>query len=409
MYLNPAGELGGAENSLLGMVASLRSAEPSWLLHVVAAADGPLPPRARALGATTEVVPFDPPLARLGERGGGARSAGYLRLATEIGLASSSALSYAIRLRASIRKFRPDVIHTNGLKMHLLGAWAAGTVPLVWHIHDYVGPRPMTSRLLRWHARRCAAAVANSHSVAHDVREAIGPRLEVVPIHNAVDLARFRPEGLSADLDRLAALPPAPAGTMRVGLLGTFSWWKGHDTFLKAIAMLPRDMPVRAYVIGDAIYQTEASQRSRDDLRSVAAALSIEDRVGFTGFVLQPETALRALDIVVHASTAPEPFGLVIAEAMACGRAVITSLTGGSSELVTPGVDALAYTPGDATDLAAHIHALVTDADRRARLGRAARTAAERAFDQTRLASEIIPVYQAAVRRHAGSSAISRP
>ncbi len=56
---------------------------------------------------------------------------------------------------------------------------------------------------------------------------------------------------------------------------------------------------------------------------------------------------MRALDIVVHASTRPEPFGLVIAEAMACGRAVITSAAGGAAEIVESEVDALTHTPGD--------------------------------------------------------------
>ena len=55
---------------------------------------------------------------------------------------------------------------------------------------------------------------------------------------------------------------------------------------------------------------------------------------------------MRALDVVVHASTQPEPFGLVIAEAMACGRAVVVSSGGGAAEIVTPGEDALVHEVG---------------------------------------------------------------
>jgi glycosyltransferase involved in cell wall biosynthesis len=98
----------------------------------------------------------------------------------------------------------------------------------------------------------------------------------------------------------------------------------------------------------------------------------------------------------VHASTAPEPFGLVIAEAMACGRAVIVSHAGGAAEIVDPGVDALVHTPGDAGDLAAQIGALAGDPALRARLGRAARATAERSFDRARLAAELVPIYRAA-------------
>ena len=143
------------------------------------------------------------------------------------------------------------------------------------------------------------------------------------------------------------------------------------------------------------MYQTEGSQYSADELRQSVSSFGLSDRVGFTGFIRQPETALRALDVVVHASTSPEPFGLVIAEAMACGRAVVVSSAGGAVELVTPGVDALTHTPGDARELAAQIAALAGDRQRRDRLGRAARVTAERAFEPARLARDLVPLYRA--------------
>jgi glycosyltransferase involved in cell wall biosynthesis len=87
----------------------------------------------------------------------------------------------------------------------------------------------------------------------------------------------------------------------------------------------------------------------------------------------------------------------VIAEAMACGRAVIVSRAGGAAELVSHDVDALTHPPGDVGELAARIAALAADAPLRARLGAAARATAERRFDQTRLAREIVPVYQSTV------------
>jgi glycosyltransferase involved in cell wall biosynthesis len=184
---------------------------------------------------------------------------------------------------------------------------------------------------------------------------------------------------------------------MRIGLLATFARWKGHETFLRAVSELPRELPIRAYVIGAALYDTEGSQYSGDELRRVAVSLGINDRVGFTGFIRQSDQALRALDVVVHASTSPEPFGLVIAEAMACGRAVIVSRAGGAEELVTAGVDVLAHMPGDVAELAARIAALAKDAELRARLGADARATAERAFDDSRLAREIVPVYRDAM------------
>jgi glycosyltransferase involved in cell wall biosynthesis len=126
----------------------------------------------------------------------------------------------------------------------------------------------------------------------------------------------------------------------------------------------------------------------------LAKRLGVADRVGFTGFVHTPEATFRALNIVVHASTSPEPFGLVIAEAMACGRPVIVSNAGGAAEIVTPGVDALVHRPGDAVDLAAQIAALARSPELRTRIGNAARATAERSFDRARLATELIPIYR---------------
>jgi glycosyltransferase involved in cell wall biosynthesis len=398
MYLSAAGELGGAERSLLDILASIRQAQPSWALHLLTAAHGPLAALAAGLGVTTEEVPFDAALARVGEFGAGlATRAGYGRFAWSLARAALPAASYLRRLRRSIRAFGPDLLHTNGLKMDLLGVWACppGTA-VIWHVHDYIGSRPFTARLLRWNARRCAAVVANSHSVADDARAALGGRVPVIPVHNAVDLQRFSVAGRRLDLDALAGLPPA-GDVVRIGLLGTFARWKGHTTFLEAVARLPRDLRVRAYVIGGALYQTAGSQYTLDELRRHAAALGLGDRVGFTGFVASPDEALRALDIVVHASTAPEPFGLVIAEAMACGRAVIASDAGGAREILTPGVDALGHTPGSAGGLAARIVELVRDPEARIRLGRAARQTAEQRFDRVRLAGDLLPVYRRVV------------
>ena len=203
--------------------------------------------------------------------------------------------------------------------------------------------------------------------------------------------------GETVDLDRLSGLPPAPPGTVRLGLLGTFARWKGHEAFLRAAARLPRRLPWRAYVIGDAVYQTDGSQYCRAELEHIAASLGIADRVGFTGFARQSDAALRALDVVVHASTSPEPFGLVVAEAMACGRAVIVSRAGGAAELVTAGVDALPHTPGNVEELSAHMATLIADAGLRARLSSAARQTAEEKFELGRLARELVPVYQSVV------------
>jgi len=394
-FLSVSDQIGGSEAMLLQILAALGRSRPSWPLHVVLPGTGPLADRAVALGAHVVAVPMPASLSRLGDWGMSGR--GSTALALRLFRAAADLPGYEGRLRAVLSAIGPDVLHTNGFKAHIVGARARRLYRgLVWHVHEYVGARPMTRRLVRRYARRASTIVANSDSVAADVRAVAGPDADVRVIYNAVDLDRFSPAGPVVDLDARSGLDRAPAGTVRVGLVATFSRWKGHETFLKALAALPAASPVRGYVIGGALYDTDGSQHSAGELRALASSLGLEGRVGFTGFVDSVDGVMRALDVVVHASTMPEPFGLVIAEAMACSRAVITSGTGGAGELVRDGVDAVTHRPGDAVDLASRIEMLAADATLRARLGRAARETAGRRFDAARLADEFASTYEAA-------------
>lgn len=395
MFLNPSGEVGGAEAVLLQVLAGLQHARPAWALHLVVASAGPLAGRARACGVPTTVLPFPGSLARFGEWGrrGGLRNRTAMCL--DLCRAAVPTMAYALRLWQLLRDLRPDVLHTNGLKMHVLGIWARPSrAAVLWHLHDYVGGRPFTSGLLRRHVARCNGIVANSHSVAAELQGLFGSRVHVYPVHNAVDLNLFSPKGPVLDLDDLAGLPPAAPGTVRVGLVATFARWKGHETFLKAFARLPAGLRVRGYIVGGPLYQTDGSQYSLEELRSRAEQLGIGGKIGFTGFVSDPASAMRALDVVVHASTEPEPFGLVIAEAMACGRSVIVSDAGGAREIATGGVNALVHPPGDADALADRIAQLAADLASRQRLGEAGRATAVERFARTRLAAALIPIYE---------------
>jgi glycosyltransferase involved in cell wall biosynthesis len=390
VYLNPCGQLGGAEVSLLDLLASIRMAEPVWDLHLVIGEDGPLVQRAQSLGVQVLVTPFPRALARWGDSG--SRPVAALWRALQ---AITGTVFYVLRLRRVLTAIKPDIIHTNGFKMHILGLWSRPErTPVIWHIRDYVSSRPIMRRLLGLHARRCAMAIGNSQSVARDIQRVCGPGLDAVCIYNAIDLERYSPIGCKADLDTLSGLPPAKPTTVRIGLIATLARWKGHAVFLRALAQLPDDLDYRAYVIGGPIYQTDNSQRALDEFRALAAQLGLADRIGFTGYVSRPADAMRALDIIVHASTEPEPFGRVIAEAMACGRAVICSAAGGALELVTEGRDALTHEPGNHKALADRIAKLAQDADLRARLGNAGQATAQGRFELSRLAKEVVPMYR---------------
>jgi glycosyltransferase involved in cell wall biosynthesis len=398
VFLDPVGQLGGAEWSLIEMIAALRACRPDWSLHAILGDDGPLSAKLVEAGATVSVLPFPDRLQRAGDFADDATARNAsARIWQAAGLAAGgvAAALYIPRLANELRRLAPDVTHSNGHKMHIAGAWAAPrSSRLIWHMRDFVSDRPMMSRLLRAHGSKCSAAIANSQSVADDVRKTCGARPPVFVLHNAVDLDRFAPCGPALDLDQLAHVVPASDhSVVRIGMVATTARWKGHEVFLRALSMLPRELRVRGYVIGGPLYRTAGSQYQLSQLRAYADGLGLNGNVAFTGFVEDTAAAIRALDIVVHASTRPEPFGRTIAEGMACAKPVVVSSAGGAAEIVEDGVDACCFPQGKADDLANLLAALVNDESRRRRIGEAGRKSAEKRFGRAQLAERLLAIY----------------
>jgi glycosyltransferase involved in cell wall biosynthesis len=398
LFLSPVGTLGGAERVLLTAVRGILRERPAAVVGVVALADGPLAGAVRDLGAEAEVVALPADFAALGDssRPGG-RTSSALRSLRRLPVLAP----FVARLRDRVARFAPDLVHSNGIKTHLLAPLVVPKgVPLVWHAHDFYGSRPVAGWLLRRARARVRAVVAISNAVAVDVR-AVLPGVPVRVVPNAIDVSHFSPgAGDGAELDRLAGVPAAPPGTVRVGLVATYARWKGHLTVLDAAARLAAETPdlrVRWYVVGGPIYQT-AAQFTPAELRGAVAARGLGDRIAFVPFQTDTASVYRALDVVVHASTAPEPFGLTIAEAMACGRAVVVSASGGATELFVDGVDALGFEPGNVGQLAAVVGRLVRGPELRAQLGLVARQSAAR-FNAIGYGAKLWGVYRGVLMR----------
>lgn len=408
LFLNPVGVLGGAERALLDLLACLRRQAPALSLYLLLGTEGPLLDEARALGVDTRLLPLPEQLSSLGDsglRGQGSRALwGMAR-----GLVPTPFLlaGYLRALRREVLALRPHLIHSNGIKTHLLSPATVG-LPMarVWHIHDFIGERPLVRRALQGLRPLATAAIANSRAVGTDARQVLGS----VPVHvvyNGVDVGRFSPgPGEGSRLDGLAGLPPASEGTLRLGLVATYARWKGQEVFLQAAARLLRErpaLPVRFYLVGAPLYRTPDSQFSEEELRALVEQLGLGGHVGLVPFQREPAAVYRALDVFVHASTRREPFGLTIAEALACGRPAIISRASGAAEQLTEGVDALTLPSGDVEALAAAMRTLVEDAALRERLGQAARRTAVEHFSRERYAREILDIYRALVRAEGSS------
>ena len=399
VYFNPNGTIGGAERVLLDLLRAVAEACPDWKLQLITGAEGELAAVAREIGIEVRVLAFPRSVRVIGDAAAGGPAGNIVSrraLLARLGLSAPSLAAYVYRLRFFLLRYGADLIHSNGFKTHIIAARAApyGT-KVIWHVHDYVQSRPLMSQLMRMHAGRCAAAIANSCSVARDLEPICGEGARISVVHNAVDLGRFSPDGPCLDLDALAGLPPAQPATVRVGMVATMARWKGQEIFLRALSMLSKEHQIRGYLIGGPVYATNGSQYALDELRKMARNYAIDGRIGFTGYVKDTAAAIRALDVVVHASTQPEPFGLVVAEAMACGKPVIASRAGGVTEIISENETALSHRPGDATQIASSIVHLASDCRLRQRLGQNGRRRAEQYFDPSRLAEQVVPIYRA--------------
>jgi glycosyltransferase involved in cell wall biosynthesis len=414
-YLNPIGEIGGAERVLLAAIRAAREHFVDARLEVMLFAAGPLEAGLSRMGASVTVVPLPASLAGLGDtrlrNQRRARTLARLEFGWEALREAPAAVGFVRRLRAALRRSAPDLIHSNGLKAHVLAALARPRgVPVLWHLHDFLSHRPVMARLLRRLSARAAGAIAISEAVRRDAQSVL-PNLAISTVRNAVDTDHFTPGGRdAAELDRLAGLEPAlpqagaGPGVVRAGLVATYANWKGHDVFLDALARLAVDgAPVRGYIVGGPIYTTAGSQFTRDELEKRAAANGLAGRVGFIPFQRDPADIYRMFDIVVHASTRPEPFGLTIAEAMSCGRPVVVAAAGGAAELFTPEYDGLGHTPGDTMELAAAISRLAADPALRAQVGANARRTAIEQFAHERYAREIAAIYTGCRRKQTAS------
>jgi glycosyltransferase involved in cell wall biosynthesis len=288
-----------------------------------------------------------------------------------------------ISLARHIRRCRADLVHTNSLKAALYGGAAArlARVPVIWHLrdriaHDYL---PHSAVVLVRAAAQVlpTAVVANSRATLDTVPHARRRGRVVVP--DAV------------------APPPTPAARTdartTVGIVGRLAPWKGQHVFLDAFAQAFRGTPVRGRVIGSPMFGEDAyAQR----LSKQAERLGIAHQIEFRGFREDVWAELAELDVLVHCSVIPEPFGQAVLEGMAAGIPVIAANAGGPAELITDGLNGILTQPGDADGLAEALRRLASDAALREALGSEAMSRSME-FTPERTAEKVLAVYRAVV------------
>jgi glycosyltransferase involved in cell wall biosynthesis len=353
LFVDQSGQLGGAEICLLPLAIQCTRRSEVLLLS-----DGPFRERLQAEGVRVSVD-------------ADARISGIKK--DRVRFAAFAALPGIVRqVRSIAARAKPfDIVFLNTQKALILGAFghALHRKPTVWHVHDIVSRAHfgrMHLLLIKWAVKvGVDHVIANSRASADALIELTGlPRSAVPVVHNGVDMARFSGDQKQKPslVNARRALHGLPADAFLVGLFGRFTQWKGQHVALDAIARVP---DAHLVLVGDALFGETGYAQS---LRARAEELGITKRVHFAGFQHEVASWMQAMDVIVHASTQPEPFGLVIIEAMAAGKPVIASNGGAVPEILRDRDNGLIVEPDDAAKLAEAIGTLQREPELAARL-----------------------------------------
>lgn len=374
LFLDQSGKLGGAELCLLDMAKPWRTTCLVALL-----ADGPFRER---------LEQHQIPVRVLADRAIQVRKdSGLLH-----GLCHAKALMEPIQQVVALsRDF--DLIYANTAKALVVGAVASALTgcPLVYHLHDILSKEHFSfsnRRLLVALANRFAVRViANSHASRAAFLAAGGHSSKTTVIYNGFDPEPYR--RAQADRERIRQELGIGDRCFVVKHFSRLSPWKGQHVLIEALAQCPES--VMALLVGDALFgEQEYVQQLHHQVRS----LGLEHRVRFLGFRSDVPQLMAASDLVVHTSTAPEPFGRVIVEAMLCGQPVVATASGGAIELVENGKTGWLTPSGDATKLATVINQCFQQPEQVRAIAQQAQLRAQQRFNLTTIHQQIAQILQ---------------
>jgi glycosyltransferase involved in cell wall biosynthesis len=243
-----------------------------------------------------------------------------------------------------------DMIYANTQKALVVGAIAAIAArrPLVYHLHDILSVEHFSSanrRLAVTLANRFASLViANSKATQAAFIQA-GGRFDLTEVvYNGFDPAIYQIQTHNSPQTKQHL---GLEGKFVVGHFSRLSPWKGQHILLEALTRCPDE--VTAVFVGDALF---GEKNYVELLHQKVVELGLSKRVQFFGFRGEIAPLMAVCDLIVHTSTAPEPFGRVIVEAMLCGRPVVASAAGGAIELIETGKTGWLVEPGNVEELA---------------------------------------------------------
>ena len=291
-------------------------------------------------------------------------------------------------LQRVIEEQHIDLVHTNIRVGHdregILAACMA-RVPCVCHIRDF--------ERLNWFDRRLANTVVRFIYISRAVQRshiAAGvPCTKGRVVYNGLDLEAFD-AGLDAQAGRQSfALAP---DELAVGIVGRLESWKGHDVYLRAMALVKDVVPrVRGIIVGGPVPHEPDYCAS---LIALQKDLCLTERVTFFDHRSDVPAMMSALDVLVLASTSPEPFGRVLIEAMAASKPVVATDAGAGPEIIEEGEQGLLVAPGDPRALADAVIRILADRSLASAMGRKGRFRVQERFHVQQYVDGVQAVYR---------------
>lgn len=261
------------------------------------------------------------------------------------------ALRHAIAIRAN----RIQLVHLNN-SLNTNHEWMLAArlarVPVVSHERGISLSLSPTARLF---ARLVHAIVCMSEVIRRPLLTQ-GIALEkATVIYDGIDAARLTIQQDARSIRLKHGIEPSDPV---IGVLGNIKQWKGQDTVVRAVAILRRRWPhIRCLLVGGG----PAGDPFLDYVKSLVKGLALESNVLLTGFQDAPADYLNAMDVVIHSSVEPEPFGMVNLEAMYLRKPCVSTTIGGPTEIFDSGADGFLIAPGDPDALADSVGGLLAD------------------------------------------------
>jgi len=375
---NLDGTIGGSFFSLLFLVSNVDRTRYEPI--VAFAAENGLLPRFAEHGIRTLIVRPTPPVK--------ARS-GVGRLLAKARNYWNGRVHEPARLARLMRDERIELLHLNN-SIATNHAWMFAArrarIPCITHergINERFRPRSVEL------GARLGAIICISAAVEENFQRLGLGRLPLVRIHNGLDPDDMR---VTRDADAIRAEFGIAASARLIGIVGNIREWKGQEVVIRAVAELRRAFPdVVCLLIGDTASGDSAYRARIDEL---IGSLGLRGAVIITGYRKDVANYVNALEIQVHASVAPEPFGRVLLEAMALGKPLVASGGGAVPEIVVDGETGLLFEPGNAAALAAALQRLLGDPALARRMGAAGRARLEAEFSIARNVQQTEHLYR---------------